>query len=267
MNDTFYSPMKENLKQMTPLISPENKTLKKKIPLKYSQNCIISLLIFLICLIDLKVDQFKIYDLSDPIEMNSEKKNEFNITDISISISTCQNSKLISAKNIKNYFSKINEYKVSSNNIKYYITISFISSLILLIYFYILKLFYEKDISSFKYIKILPFAIGVILFLNEFIVFIGHIKLYLLFYEITNYIQNCIKSKCIILLTWNYSIKVLQQYMNIYIIFCLFEICGLQLIIYFIKQLIIFNNFFRYRKNESKIVKMTNIINFSKFEY
>ena len=80
-------------------------------------------------------------------------------------------------------------------------------------------------------------------------------------YEIILFIETNIENKCIILLTWDYTIKVLKQIIRIILIMDLFKICNLQLIIYFIKKLIVFNNFFNYEEKEQSKDMNLDLIN------
>jgi hypothetical protein len=93
-------------------------------------------------------------------------------------------------------------------------------------------------------------ALGCLLLLNEFLIFIFYINLFMRLYDVINFIEKNINNKCIILLTWDYTLKVLKQLIRIIIIFALLKICNIQLIIYFIKKLIVLNNFFNYEQKE-----------------
>ena len=110
-------------------------------------------------------------------------------------------------------------------------------------------MFYKKKKEN-KYLKIISFILGCVLLLNRFIIFIFYLDLFMRLFDVIIFIETNLDNKCIILLTWDYTIKVLKQLIRIIIIFVLFKICNLQLIIYFIKKLIILNNFFNYEEKE-----------------
>ena len=62
--------------------------------------------------------------------------------------------------------------------------------------------------------------------------------------------EKNINNKCIILLNSDYSIKVLKHLIKILMVLEILKIFNIQLLIYFLKQLIILNNFFYYEDKD-----------------
>lgn len=229
------------------------KNINKKSFLKYNYRLTISIIIFIICTAGFAMNQKGLFDITDPSKiskLNEKSDNEFNITKFLISNETCKNFDLISPKKIKNYFNNIGEFKTFTQINNYLTGISFITSLIILSIIYYINKCFIKEKKESKYLKISAFILGCILLLNEFIIFIVYLDLFIRLYEVIIFIEINIYNKCIILLTWDYTIKVLKQLIRIIIIFSLFKICNLQLIIFFLKKLIMLNNFFNYEEKE-----------------
>ena len=237
----------------------------KKYGLKYNYRFLIAFIIFIICTAAYIINQRGVIDIADSSKIktiNEKSDNEFSITKILISNETCKDYNLISSSNIGKYFADINEFRKYKTLNNYLNGISFISSLILLFaIIYINRLFMNEEKHN-KHLKIFSFILGNILVINEFIIFIIYLNIFLRLYEIIVYIERNIDNKCIILLTWDYTIKVLKQFIRIIIILGLFKLCNFQLIVYFLKQLIILNNFFNYdeENEDNEITKnLTNI--------
>ena len=231
----------------------KKKNINKKSFLKYNYRLIISILIFIICTAGFFMNQKGLFDITDPSKinkLNEKSDNEFNITKFYISNDTCNNYDLISNEKLKKYFNNIAEFKTFKKINNYLNGISFITSLIILSIIYYINRCFIIEKKENKYFKIISLILGCILLLNEFIIFIFYLDLFIRLFEVIKFIETNVENKCIILLTWDYTIKVLKQLIRIIIIFALFKICNLQLIIYFIKKLIILNNFFNYEEKE-----------------
>ncbi len=221
----------------------------KKYYLKYNYRFLLALIIFIICTASYIINQRGVIDITDSSKIrtiNEKSDNEFNITKFLISNDTCKDYDLISSSNIRKYFEDIDEFRKYKKLNNYLNAFSFISSLILLfVIYYINRLFMNAEKEN-KILKIFSFILGSILLINEFIIFIIYLNIFLRLYEIISYIETNIDNKCIILLTWDYTINVLKQITRTILVLGLFKICNLQLIVYFLKQLIILNNFFNY---------------------
>ena len=242
------------------LMINKSKNIYTKKYLKYNYKLIISIIIFIICSVTYIMNQKGLLNITDPSKINELSENEFNITKILISNNTCKNYDLISISNIKKYFENINDYKLCKNINNFLTGISFIFSLILLSFIYYINISFTKNKNDNKLIKIYSFVLGIILLINEFIIFILYLALFLRIYDIINYIKKSIDNKCIIILTWEYTIKLLINLIKFILILCLFKICNLQIIVYFLKQLIVLNNFFNYDiKEENKVKKINDI--------
>ena len=87
----------------------------------------------------------------------------------------------------------------------------------------------------------------------ELILFNILLYLFLRIFDIINFLNNNIQNRCIILDSWNYSEKVLKHLMKMIMILEIIKICNIQLIIYFLKQLIVLNNFFYTNPNHLEI--------------
>lgn len=248
--------------------SNKKKNNNKKYYLKYNFRFLIALIICFICAAAYIINQNGVIDIADSSRIktiNDNSENEFNITKFLISNDTCKDYNLISPINIEKYFANINEFKKYKALNNYLNSISFVSSLLLLlVILYINRLFLNEDRQN-KYLKFISFLLGCILVINEFIIFIVYLNIFLRLYDIIVYIDRNIDNKCIIILTWDYTIKVLKQFFRIIIVLGLFKICNIQLIVYFLKQLIILNNFFNYDEenedNENEIAKKIELRN------
>ena len=235
------------------------KNVNKKYYLKYNYRFTISIIIFIICTIGYIMNHKGLLDITNPSKLNEKNENEINISQFLISNETCKNIDLIKPEKITNYFGNIAEFKKFQIINNYLIGISLILSLSLLSIIYYINKSFLKENKEHKYLKIISFILGSILLLNEFIIFIIYLDLFMRLYDIIYFIETSISNKCIILLTWNYTTKVLKELIKIILILDLFKICNIQLIIYFIKKLIVLNNFFNYEeKEQSKDIHLIN---------
>ena len=237
----------------------KTKNVNKKYYLKYNYRFTISIIIFIICTIGYIMNHKGLLDITNPSKLNEKNENEINISQFLISNETCKNIDLIKPEKITNYFGNIAEFKKFQIINNYLIGISLILSLSLLSIIYYINKSFLKENKEHKYLKIISFILGSILLLNEFIIFIIYLDLFMRLYDIIYFIETSISNKCIILLTWNYTTKVLKELIKIILILDLFKICNIQLIIYFIKKLIVLNNFFNYEeKEQSKDIHLIN---------
>ena len=254
-NNVGYSGYYPHINNMSnynlPEISKTNNNYKKTW-LKYNYRFIISVIIFIICTSGYAMNQKGILNITDPSKINQLSENEFNITKFLISNNTCKNYDLISPDNIKKYFEDIGEYKTYKKINNCLSGISFITSLIIVSIIYYINFNFVKEKKENKYAKIISFILATILLINEFIIFIIDLALFMRLYEIIIYIQKNIDNKCIIILTWDYTIKLLKHLIKTILILSLFKICNMQLIVYFLKQLIVMNNFFNYEDEEEE---------------
>jgi hypothetical protein len=235
------------------------KNVNKKYYLKYNYRFTISIIIFIICTIGYIMNHKGLLDITNPSKLNEKNENEINISQFLLSNETCKNIDLIKPEKITNYFGNIAEFKKFQIINNYLIGISLILSLSLLSIIYYINKSFLKENKEHKYLKIISFILGSILLLNEFIIFIIYLDLFMRLYDIIYFIETSISNKCIILLTWNYTTKVLKELIKIILILDLFKICNIQLIIYFIKKLIVLNNFFNYEeKEQSKDIHLIN---------
>ena len=254
----YYPFMNEISDANLPDIS-KTKNVNKKYYLKYNYRFTISIIIFIICTIGYIMNHKGLLDITNPSKLNEKNENEINISQFLISNETCKNIDLIKPEKITNYFGNIAEFKKFKIINNYLIGISFILSLSLLSIIYYINKSFLKEKKEHKYLKIISFILGSILLLNEFIIFIIYLDLFMRLYDIIYFIETSISNKCIILLTWNYTTKVLKELIKIILILDLFKICNIQLIIYFIKKLIVLNNFFNYEeKEQSKDIHLIN---------
>ena len=238
------------------------KNINKKYYLKYNYRFTISTIIFIICTVGYIMNQKGILDISNPSKLNEKNDNELNLSKFFISNGTCQNFDLITPKKIDNYFNNINGFTKFKKINNYLIGISFILSLSLLSIIYYINKSFLKENKEHKYLKIISFILGSILLLNEFFSFIIYLDLFMRSYDIITFIETNVLNKCIILLTWNYTTKVLKELVKIILILDLFKICNIQLIVYFMKKLIVLNNFFNYEeKEQSKDIHLSFINN------
>ena len=231
----------------------KKKGINKKNILKYNYRLTISIIILIICAAGHIMNQKGLFDITDPSKinkLNEKSDNEFNITKFLISNDTCENYDLISSNKIHKYFLDITEFKSFKKLNNYLTCISFILSISILSIIFCINRCYIKEQKENKYLKMISLALGCLLLLNEFLIFIFYINLFMRLYDVINFIEKNINNKCIILLTWDYTLKVLKQLIRIIIIFALLKICNIQLIIYFIKKLIVLNNFFNYEEKE-----------------
>ena len=250
-----YYPFLNEISEMNLPEINKKKNINKKSFLKYNYRLTISLLIFIICTTGCIMNQKGVFDITDTSKinkLNEKSDNEFNITKFLISNDSCENYDLISHNRIHKYFASISEFKSFKKLNNYLTGISFIISLtILTIIYYINKCFIREQKEN-KYFKILSVILGCFLLINEFFIFLFYLNLFLRLYEVITFIETNVNKKCIVLLTWDYTIKVLKQLIRIIIILALFKICNIQLIIYLIKKLIVLNNFFNYEEKERK---------------
>ena len=63
-------------------------------------------------------------------------------------------------------------------------------------------------------------------------------------FGIINFLENNIENKCIILISWNYSKRVLKHLMKNTMVLELLKIINIQILVYLLKQLIVLNNYF-----------------------
>ena len=227
-----------------------------KIYLKFNNRLIISIIIFTICTTSHVINQKGLLSITNPSKINELSDNEFNITKLLISNNTCKDYDLISFPNIKRYFENIGNYALYKKINIFLTRISFICSLILLSIMYYININFVKNKKENKFIKLSSFIICIILLINEFIIFILYLALFLRIYEIIIYIQKNIENKCIIILTWDYTIKLLKNLIKTILIFSFFKICNIQLNVYFLKQLIVLNNFFNYDENNEEEIEI-----------
>ena len=233
----------------------KNNSINKKYILKNNYRFTISLIIFIICTSGYIMNQNGLVNVTNPSKINKineNSENEFNVTKFLISNNTCQNKDLISRQKINKYFDTIYEFRLFKKINNYLIRTSFILSLSLVSIIYYINRCYINDKKENKCLKIISFNLGIILLFNELIIFIIYIDLFIRLYEIIFFIETNIENKCIILLTWDYTIKVLKQLIRIILIMNLFKICNLQLIIYLLKKLFVLNNYFNHEEKEQQ---------------
>ena len=224
----------------------ENKKIiiNRKKRIKYNFKLVISIIIFIITTAGFVMNENGIIDFSDSSGLSTDY--EFNITNFIISNDTCKNFSKISDKEIDRYFRKINEYQIIRAINFYLILFSFICSFILFLTIYHINRNFLLGKNQSKFLNIFSFVICLLLLINEFLSLLLYLALFLRMYEIIVFIESGVELKCIIILTWHYTIKLLKLRLNIILILSVFKICNLQLIIYFMKQLLILNHFFNF---------------------
>ena len=241
LDDVFQS----NL-NMYQLENKKNNETDPNLWLKHNYRFILSIIISMFCIVGYLITLEGLFDIKN----FKYENNEFNINDFYIINGTCTNTKYIGIEAINDYFLKINNFNYYKKLIIYFGKISiFICILLMSILFYI-KWAYEKGEEIKNNCLISSIVLGIILFVGEFFIFNLLLYLFLRLFEIINFLENNINNKCIILLNSDYSIKVLKHLIKILMVLEILKIFNIQLLIYFLKQLIILNNFFYYEDKD-----------------
>ena len=225
-----------------------NKT--KDNSLKYQFKFIISIIIGIMSITGYLISIKGLFDISTN---NPNISNEFNITNFFITNGTCINHKYMTIKEHKNYYMNINNYEYSKNLSIVISQIMIVISLLFICIIHYFKYSYTKRGNPINFFLLASFFICIILFILELILFNILLYLFLRVFDIINFLNNNIQNRCIILDSWNYSDKVLKHLMKMIMILEILKICNIQLIIYFLKQLIVLNNFFYTNPNHLEI--------------
>ena len=250
-----------NLTQVEKSVLGENSDLKEKW-LKYHYKFILSLIIFLLFVVDILITKKSILDITK----NEQINDKFNLTDFIITNNTCRYEIDIITES-DNYHKNINDFYYSRKIIIYLIESALFTSLILMINIYYIKYNYEKGENQNNIILILSFIFCLLLFIIEFLLITTFIYILLRLFDIINFIENNVENTCIIFPSSEYILIILKYLMKMIMVLELLKICNLQILIYFLKQLIILNNFFYFENddflidNDKPEKPFSNIIN------
>ena len=146
-----------NLTQVEKSILGENNEIKEKW-LKYHYKFILSLIIFLLFVIDILITKKSILDLTK----DEQIYDKFNLTDFIITNNTCGNELDIFIVS-DNYHKNINDFYFSRKIIIYLCESALFTSLILMISIYYIKYNYEKGEKQKNIILILSFVFCLLL--------------------------------------------------------------------------------------------------------
>ena len=86
------------------------------------------------------------------------------------------------------------------------------------------------------------------LFIIELLLFNILLYSFLRLFDVINFLESNIKNNCILFIHWDYNERILKHLMKMIMILELLKICNLQILVYFLKQLIVLNNYF-YKDN------------------
>ena len=237
---------------------------KKNNWIKYQYKFIISLIISILFMIGFLISTKGIFDIK------SGDKNvikEFNITDFYITNETCsiQNNIIIDSKK---YYKNINNFHYSRKVILFIGKIAMFFSLLLMGVIFYIKFSVEKDQTPKNIFLICSFYICLILFIVEFLMFNILLYSFLRLFDIINFLESSIKNNCILFIHWDYNEKILKHLMKMIMILELLKICNLQILVYFLKQLIVLNNyFFTDNPSSQNDIKKQQIIQSNKYYF
>ena len=221
-------------------IIPSKEDNKKNIWIKYQYKFIISLIISILFMIGFIISTKSIFDIKN-VDKNVMK--EFNITNFYITNETCskQNNIIIEAKK---YYKNINNFHYSRKVTIFIGKIAIFVSLLLLGVIFYIKFSIEKEQTPKIIFIIFSFYLCLLLFILELLMFNILLYSFLRLFDIINFLESNIKNNCILFLLWDYNEKILKHLMKMIMILELLKICNLQILVYFLKQLIVLNNYF-----------------------
>ena len=247
----FFEPISPSNINLYQIGSPKKNINKdfRNMWLKYHYKFVLSIIIFIMCITGFLIISKGLFDIS---KNNQNVDNEFNITDFYISNETCINNKYITNEATNNYYMNIDNFEFSKNLSIILSKISIFISLLLLGNIYYIKWIFEKKQNQNNFFLILSFILCSILFIFELIIFLTILNGFLSLFDILDFLNKNINNKCIIVLSWNYEELVLKHLMKICMVIALLKICHIHLLIYFLKQIILLNNFFYPEEEESK---------------
>lgn len=230
-----------NLNQIdTPLINKNNINIKN-LWLKYHYKFITSIIIGILSMIGYLITVNGLFDIS---ANNKNLSDDFNITNFDISNEACVNDKYITISEKNNYYTNINNFEYSRDLSIYLSKFSMFASLILIGLIYYIKWAHEKGEKPQNFFLFSSFLLCSLLIILEIIIFNIFLFLFLRIFGIINFLENNIENKCIILISWNYSKRVLKHLMKNTMVLELLKIINIQILVYLLKQLIVLNNYF-----------------------
>ena len=241
---------------ITKLDSPSSPKQKgtKNILLKYHYNFIISLIIAILFMTGYIISKKGILNI---ISDDKNVTKEFNITNFYITDDTCQTKNDINIET-KNYYENIDNFVYSRQMIIYIGKLAMLLSLLLLGNIFYIKFKEEKGNNQNEIFFKSSFFLCLILFIIELLLFNILLYLFLRLFDVINFLEGNIKNDCILFIHWDYNEKVLKHLMKMIMVLELLKICNLQILVYFLKKLIILNNFFfKEITNEKKIQSNT----------
>ena len=237
---------------------------KKNNWIKYQYKFIISLIISILFMIGFLISTKGIFDIKSG-DKNVLKK--FNITDFYITNETCsiQNNIIIDSKK---YYKNINNFHYSRKVILFIGKIAMFFSLLLMGVIFYIKFSVEKDQTPKNIFLICSFYICLILFIVEFLMFNILLYSFLRIFDIINFLESNIKNNCILFIHWDYNEKILKHLMKMIMILELLKIYNCQILVYFLKQLIVLNNyFFTDNPSSQNDIKKQQIIQSNKYYF
>ena len=225
-------------------INASKEDFNKNIWIKYQYKFIISLIISILFMVGFIISTKGIFDIK------SENKNvmkEFNISNFYITNETCsvQNNIIIDSKK---YYKNINNFHYSRNMIIFIGKIAIFFSLLLLGVIFYIKFNVEKEQTPKNMFLKFSFYLCLVLFIIELLLFNILLYSFLRLFDVINFLESNIKNNCILFIHWDYNERILKHLMKMIMILELLKICNLQILVYFLKQLIVLNNYF-YKDN------------------
>ena len=223
-----------------PIYSPPKVKTPNYIWLKYHYNFIISLIITILFMLGFLITIKGICDIKSG---DNHLMKTFNITNFYITNETCpiKNNIFIESKK---YYKNINNFVYSRNLAIFIGKFGMLFSLMLISIIFYIKFKEEKKQKATNVSLISSFFICLILFIIELFLFNIFLYSFLRLFDIIHFLESNIKRNCILFFHWDYNEKVLKHLMKMIMVIELLKICNLQVLVYFLKQLIILNNFF-----------------------
>ena len=210
--------------------------------LKIRFRFLISIIILIFMLFFLPLKHYGINSLNS----SYINENEFNLTKYRINSTKCLNKEYISKNKRNEYIQSKNYFEIINKISNYIIYINILFTFVLMICLYIiikLKVKYNVEEIS-KNFKEYIFILSCIINFIDYILLLLLILLYMNIQKIINFITFNINNKCIVMLTWNFTLEYLYENNKFISILLFFRLIILVLGLYLTKSLFIFNNYY-----------------------